>query len=88
MPTTRAPSTGTLTLTAWTDCGTTPCYIQATGPDPVRYVIDTAAPSATNIDDVPAHILVSDGDDLADANVTLTGQKVYARGRGFLTVSR
>jgi hypothetical protein len=62
--------------------------MQATGPDPVRYVIDTASPSAANIDDVPAHVLVSDGDDLADATVTFASQRVYARGRGFLTVSR
>jgi len=84
MPTTRVQ----LSQGAWADCGATPCYIQATGPAPIRYVIDTAAPTATPIDDVPAHVLVSDGDDLADANVTLSGQRVYARGAGFLTISR
>jgi len=74
---------------SWTDCGTTPCYVQNTGTDQAFYVIDTAAPGAvSDISTVPAHVLMSDGDDLADVNISLTGQRVYARGKGALTISR
>ena len=58
---------------AWTDVGTTPCFIQNNSTGIVRFVIDTAVPSTLS---APGHSL---GGTEPSADISLPGQRVYAR---------
>lgn len=70
MPTNEYP----LTRTAWTDLGPTPCALQNVSSFALTFVVDTAQPAAV---DKRGHILTNPGD--PNANVSLTGQRVFAR---------
>jgi len=68
-----ATSSYSLTATAWTDCGTCPCFIQTVGTVPIQFVVDGSAPGSL---DAPSHYLRPQGE--MSANISLSG-KVFAR---------
>lgn len=74
-----------LTATAWTDLGACPLSV-IVNDGRVHLVIDTAAPSTTNIDTIPS-ILIGSGTDEDGADCAFTGQRVYARSGAGATAS-
>jgi hypothetical protein len=74
----------TLSPTAWTDCGTAPCFLQLLTMGPIAFRVDGSAPS----DAVTVGARLPQGPDaVTDANITLTGT-LYVRSLSSSTADR
>lgn len=83
MPTARTQ----LSASAFTLLGAGPMFLQNRGPDPVFFVVDSAAPTGTgDINDWPQHRL-GGGGETRDISINFT-QNVYARGVGAVVFTR